>query len=219
MILFLSVIVFFFTLFALSKDDFILIRKNVTLRIMFDISVVVGIVGLFFSRLFFAISQHSLAYANPLVFFIIPYFPGLTLSGFLLGSLVMVYILTVRQKMPTGRIYDIFSQSLLIATSLYFVIQGLIQLLHKQWFTGGVSAAIVIILVSLFSFFQSLLQKSSWRDGSIAFVNLVIVSLLVSILQVVQLRLRSIPTELPFFGILLAFLFFSFLIRSFRKHE
>ena len=61
-------IVFLFCLFVLSKDDFLFLKKNITLEQVFNIAFVAGLVGLFVARSFYVIFNFAPGFVNPLVF-------------------------------------------------------------------------------------------------------------------------------------------------------
>src|SRR5579883_3384386 len=150
MILLISLLVFLFTLFVLSTDDFVFMRKNVSQILLFDIAIVSGIVGLLFSRLVYASFHPSFAYFNPLVFFIIPYFPGLSLSGFLIGSSLAMYIFSIRSKLPTGRIFDVMILSLFPAAAVLFLWNSIQGILSKNIFHAVVYVCSTLLFALYF---------------------------------------------------------------------
>lgn len=211
----IATIIFLFTLFVTSKEDFVFLRKNISLKIIFDIAIIVGIVALLFSRVVYAISHPSLSYLNPLVFFIIPYFPGLSAVGLVLGGLTALYIITVRQKLPVGKLYDVFSLSFLLASAFFFLTDGFFQLFAKHLFVA-ISDGIAFLLLSVCFFLIKRFSVSfSWKDGSSALWSLVVV---LSVWFVVQTNIFThLPLEFPYFLVLFFLLFLSFLIKTFKR--
>src|SRR5260221_9633094 len=91
---FVSFIVFLFILYTTVKDDFVFLRRNVEIEHIFN-TVFLGIpLTLFFARLFFVLFHPKWAYLNPLVFFVIPYFPGLFAGGGIIGAILFLYLYT-----------------------------------------------------------------------------------------------------------------------------
>src|SRR5258706_5468218 len=99
--------VFLYVLYYLAKDDFVIIRKDVSLESVFNLAFLAGIVSLVSSRVGFAIFSHNLNYFNPLVFLAFPYFPGFSLTGGIVGMSLFVYFYSSFRKMPFGRILDL----------------------------------------------------------------------------------------------------------------
>ena len=217
MITLLSSIVFLFVLYSLSRDDFVLLRRNVSLNTIFDSAFIVLLVGLFFSRLVYGLTHFSLSFFNPLVFFIIPYFPGITVSGFLLGSLLTLYLITKRRKLPLGKLFDLFALSLLPASSMYFVGQAVMLLIARNYLFALEQVGYAVFLVICFIVLLLLSQRSSWKDGLLTFVSVPLVILVTLMSQLVALHFQKIPVELPYDIGLFFVLFASFLIGLFRR--
>lgn len=217
MILIIAVIVFLFTLYALSVDDFVFMRRNISLITLFDVMILSGLLGLFFSRLAYASLHPSFAYFNPLVFFVVPYFPGLSLSGFLLGGSLAAYLFTIKQKLPTGRIFDVISLSLFPSAGVLFAWEGVREIVQKNIFLSIVYGIAAILFAVSFIFLKRLFAKSSWKDGSVAITSLAIFSFLQLVIMLVSDKFKTIPMELPIFLFFLCTLFISFLIKQFRR--
>ena len=98
--LFLGLLAFLFTIYVLSKEDMVFVRKNVSLEQLFTLSFLSLGVSIFFSRLFFVLFNFKTIYLNPLVFFLIFYFPGLSFPGGLLAGAGFVLLYARRKKMP-----------------------------------------------------------------------------------------------------------------------
>jgi len=112
-VILLSFFLFLFTLYVLSREDFVFLRKNISTEEIFNIAFFTAIFTLFFSRLFFVFSNFDLSYLNPFVFFLIPYFPGLSLVGGIIGYVITVMIITRQKQYPRGRFIDFFSIAVL----------------------------------------------------------------------------------------------------------
>lgn len=179
-ILLVSFLIFLFSLHFLSRDDLILIRKDVSLEKIFNISFIVFFAGLFFSRLFYAISNRTDMLIKPFVFFLFPYFPGLSLTGGILGgALFLIYFLKVK-KMPVERIFDFFSISALAAFPFGYLGYLLISLPGK--FSIEIVILTVIYSILFFVFIKflcfELLFKGKLKDGTIGLLFIFCFSLI-----------------------------------------
>lgn len=166
--------VMLFVIHSLAIDDFVLLRKHVTMANLFDLAFITFIIGLFSARLIYIIFHFSPGFLNPLVFFIFPYFPGLFLGGGLIGSIIFLFFYTSFLKLPKERIFDIFSISFFSTLPiglLLFAIHG------KKTLTTVFSEVILIIISFIFLFFiVRFFQKGSMKDGSISLLSLCIFS-------------------------------------------
>ncbi len=164
-----------FTLYTVSNDDFILLRKHITVTKIFDIAFLTVIVGLFAARLFYVVFHFSPGFLNPLVFFLFPYFPGLSLSGGIIGGVILLIIYSFSGKLPAGRIFDIFSLSLFSTLPLGLVMEFIVskKVLPSFFLLGGACIALVVY-INLFRHFQ----KGTNKDGSISFLFLASFSLI-----------------------------------------
>ncbi len=128
LILFLCYFIFLFALHFLSRDDFILLRKDVSLDSLFNIAFVMVPLSLLFSRLLFVITNPSGNFLNPLYFLLFPYFPGLSLVGGVLGTSIFLFFAFKFKKMPIERLLDLFALSFLSCMPIgvigYFLLSG-----------------------------------------------------------------------------------------------
>lgn len=219
MILIFATIVFLFSLFVLSKDDFVFLRKNVTLQTIFDTAVLTICVGLLFARLVFALSHPSLAYFNPLVFFVIPYFPGLSVSGLLIGGSAVLYMLTMRQKLPLGKMFDVFALSLLPAGSIVFLATATGKFLKKDILYGSVFTLFFIVLFLTTFLLHKISVKFSLHDGTVSLVGLFIFTLFSFLGSFALLSFKTFPSESPYFLVFIFLLFASSLVTFFKRTQ
>lgn len=166
-----------FIVYILANDDFVLLRRHVSMKNLYDLVLITFFIGLFSARFVYVFSHFSIGFLNPLVFSLFPYFPGLSLGGGVIGSLLFLFFYSKFAKLPKDRICDIFSTSLFgtLPVGLFlFAIQG------KKTLTNIFSEGILIVvsfmlLVFLIRFFQ---KGVSFRDGSICFISLSLFSLI-----------------------------------------
>lgn len=158
--------IFLFTLHYLSNDDLIIIRKDMPMEKVFNSAFLAGLVGLLFSRIFYVIIHPEPVFLNPLGFLLFPYFPGLALSGAVIGGFIFLVFYARNQKLPVGRLFDFFSIAIL--SSLPFGYLGLFLL-------GGISVigfifSFIAYGILFFAFIKFLLPMSfrnKIKNGSI----------------------------------------------------
>lgn len=171
-LLIIAVVFVMFLLHLLAKNDFVLLRKNVSLHELFDTAILSLMFGLFIARVFYIIDVQNFSLFNPFRFFHLIKLPGLSLYGFFVGIIPLMYYL-LRKKKVTFRIYDIFFISLLpifivsLVTRPYslFLPDYVVRII--LFFVG------VVLLWVLVKFYQNY----TLRDGSIALIIFMLVSL------------------------------------------
>lgn len=164
-------------IYILANDDFVLLRRHVSMTNLFDIAFLTFFVSMFFARLMYVLFHFSPGFFNPLVFFLFPYFPGLSIGGGLIGGLLFLFLYLRYIKLSHDRILDIFSISLFSALPI-----GLFYLavIGKKTLTIIFAEGILIIisfvfLLVLIRFFQ---KGESVHDGNVSFLSLSIFSLI-----------------------------------------
>ena len=165
-----------FVIYALANDDFVLLRRHVVVTNLFDLAFITFFIGLFFSRFTYVLFHFSFGFLNPLVFFIFPYFPGLSLSGGIIGAGVFLFFYSNVAKLPKERICDIFSVALFSTLPLGLF---LLAIVGKKTLTILLSETILIIVSFVFLvFLVRFFQKGSFKDGGIGLLSLGIFSLI-----------------------------------------
>lgn len=181
MIVVFGFIIFLLSLYLLSREDFVFLRRNVSTEQIFDIAFLDGLVSLFLARIIYVAFHFTFAYFNPLVFFLVPYFPGLGISGAIMGSFFFLLLISRNKKIPTGHLLDVFSVSFFYAFSATLFGYGLLALLNRQFFFSVIDGVWGIISLSLSILFGSILMKSIWKDGNMSTVIVVCISIVLLI--------------------------------------
>ncbi len=127
-----SFIIFLFCLFVLSKDDFLFLKKNITIDQVFNTAFIAGLVGLFFARIFYVVFNFAPGFLNPFVFLLFPYFPGLSILGAIIGIGLTVFAFSRGGKIPVFHVFDFFSIAFLSAASFGFVLSGMRAVVEKD---------------------------------------------------------------------------------------
>jgi len=216
-ILILCLIIFLFGLHVLAKEDLVFVRKNITLEILFNLAFFAFGIGLFSSRLIYVLLHPSPGFLNPLVFFLFPYFPGLSLIGGVGGAVVFV-LLYKRRKFPTDRIFDFFAMAFLGALPFgFFGVQMLLGM--SDLFVGVVMP--IIFFLTLFFFVKVLLPLNSRgeiRDGSLGFLFLLIFSFTLFLARIVHEK-NDLQVLIQIDTLLLLVLFITSLIVLIMKEK
>jgi len=204
-ILLISLFIFLFTLFALSREDFVLFRRNVDMEKVFNIAFLTLGIGLFFARLVFVMLYFKPVYLNPLAFMLFPYFPGLSLAGGLLGASIGLAVLLRGKKYPEGRLFDFFILSFTVA----FLSGTCLQLLTQYIATKVVEIALVVeLILGIIIFLLSLrvFKAHSMKEGSVGLVLVFFLSLIFIGAAFLQKSLDMVPWILVFLTSLVFFL-------------
>src|SRR5258706_13282955 len=98
-----SFILFLFCTYVLSREDFILLRKNISLEQVFN-TIFISLPATFLaSRVGYVFLNPRMHFLNPFIFLLIPYFPALSLIAAIIATLLFLYIYTKNQRMPFER--------------------------------------------------------------------------------------------------------------------
>lgn len=168
--------VFLFCLYALSNDDLVLLRKDVSTEKIFNLVFLLALTGLFFARLFYGLLFSRNIFENFFKFFLFPYFPGLSLLGGVIGGIL--FLLIIRKKeIALDRLFDLFSISFLSVLPFgylgYFLLMKINLLTVESVFL--ITVYIVAFLFFILYLFPRLL-KSSFKEGTIGFLFLIVYS-------------------------------------------
>lgn len=166
-------IICFFLLFILSKQDFVLLRQNISLSEVFDRALIILFFAILSGRVFFIINALDFSLFNVLAFFHLFRFPGVSPLGFFIGGAVFIFLL-FRNKKGLGRIFDIFTIAF-VPLYLLFIMRA----------TGSTMVIVssAIISVFIFYFFVKAHNKYITRDGSISLLFLLIICVVTFALQ------------------------------------
>lgn len=165
----LTFIICLFILFEFAKNDFVLLRRNISLIQMFDYTFITALVGFLSARLFFIVDTHNFLYLSPINFLHVFKLPGLSVLGFFLGSALMLFILLKNRKV-LQRVYDIF----LISFFPLFLLSLFFMPVSRVYFY----IPIIIGIVSFISFVLLILSIRNYtlKDGSVALIIMSLVS-------------------------------------------
>lgn len=173
----ICIFVFLFTLYVLGREDFIILRKNVSMEQLFNLSFLTLIAGLFAARIFYTLLNFDTNFFQPLTFFLFFYFPGLSLTGGLLGGAFFTLGYSYLKKLPSKRIFDIFSLSFLATLPIGFIITFIFQILSHKSFSLF-NLLIPLVYIVFFVILVRIFTGGKLKDGSTGFFSLASFSLI-----------------------------------------
>jgi len=193
----------------LANDDFIFLRKDVSMEKIFNVIFLGALASLFVSRLFFAFSAKNIL-SNPFIFLLIPYFPGLSLLGGVVGAGIYIFALMRRDdQFPLGRLCDFFSIAFLISLPIGFLGQLLFSEGNIFLIKLGAQAVLYFVLFIIFlKFFLPRLLNGKFKEGTITFLFLICFSFVNLILNAFS-KITILGYFRNFENIILILMFFS----------
>lgn len=175
LVLFICLFIFLYCVYVLANDDFIFLRRDVTMEKLFNIIFLGGMVSFFSARLFHGIFHSSAILSNPFYFLLVPYFPGLSLLGGIIGAGVFFLFLATRKKnpLPLGRMLDFFSIAFLISLPVGFIGYFMFAEEGISAIKAGAMALTYFLLFVIFlKFFLPRLLNGKFKEGTITFLFL-----------------------------------------------
>jgi len=170
--------IFLYILYYISRDDFVIVRKDVAMEKIFNLAFLASLVALFFSRIFFVLIHPDPKLLNPLGFLALPYFPGLSLMGGIASAGIFIFLYASNKKLPVGKIMDLFTLSLLgvmpIGYAINFLVHfGKVSLFNNIFLT--ISFLLVLIFAKIVYPFSN---RGEIKDGSLSLIYTSVVSFL-----------------------------------------
>ena len=172
-----ALVLFLFRLYHLGNDDYVLAKKNITLDEIFNAALVCSLAALLSSRLFYVTMNPEPIFLNPLGFLLFPYFPGLSLTGGIIGGILALFFYCRRKKIPRARVFDFFSISFIFVLPFGFI--GYF-ILSQDFTTGNIIKFILYCLILAASNIYLYPKASTLeiKDGTISALFLVFFSLI-----------------------------------------
>lgn len=173
-VLLICLFIFLFCVYSLSKDDFVLLRKDVSMDKLFNLIFLGSLFCLFGARLFYGIFYAKNILLNPFVFLFFPYFPGLSMVGGVVGAILAFLFLHYRKKiLPLGRISDFFSVAFLVTIPVGIL--GYSLFLEEFYIIKTVyfMTSYIILFVFFLKVFLPQFLSGKLKDGAITFLFLI----------------------------------------------
>ncbi|HSX08546.1 MAG TPA: prolipoprotein diacylglyceryl transferase family protein [Candidatus Saccharimonadales bacterium] len=172
-----AVLLFLYELYRFVKDDYVFIRKGISLEQSFDIAFITLWSCLFASRIFY-LFFHPHPGENILYDFLSFKNNGFSLTGVIVGGIVALFLIGKYTKVPLGRLCDFLSLSFLYTLPLVFL--GDAIFVSKDALLSVFLNAIIYFVLLLF-FVQFLYPKilnRTLKEGVMATLFLLLFSLI-----------------------------------------
>jgi hypothetical protein len=201
--------VFLFSLYRLSQDDFLFIRKGITLDNIFNAAFFTAFVSLVSSRAFYIISHPAKIFSTFLGAVLFPYFPGLSIVGAVFGGVLFLIAYCLYKKIVVGRMLDFFSISFLFALPwslifIYFVSKRPIDVLASFGFYLAYLLIVIFILIRLFI-------SGKIKDGGVGLIFLTVFSFFTLSLDIINAKFNfifNLENLILLFGLMLSLALF-----------
>lgn len=180
-VLVICLFIFLFCIYSLSKDDIVLLRKDVSMERFFNIIFIGSLICLIFARFFYGLFYVKQFLTTPFVFLLFPYFPGLSLLGGVVGAVIFFLYLALNKKspLPLGRISDFCSIGFLITLPVGFLGYFMFS---EDSFSPVRTISLMVIYSILFSIFWKIMLpqmiNGKFKDGTITFLFLICFSVI-----------------------------------------
>lgn len=172
-ILIFCFLVFLFCVYIFSHDDFVFLRKNISMERVFNLAFLTAFSGLFFARFFYVLFNFHLGFLNPIVFFLFTYFLGLSLAGGVVGGAIFLLLFASSRKLPKARLFDVFSLSFAFALSLGLFINFFL----RQRIIFSLDLIAPIIYIAFFIASTRMFLRAKLKDGSLGTLFILVFSL------------------------------------------
>lgn len=208
LVLLICLFVFLYCVFVLANDDFIFLRKDVTMERLFNMVFMGALISLLGARFFYGFGAKDI-FSNLLVFLLIPYFPGLSLLGGVVG-VGAYFLFSIRRRenqLPLERIFDFFSIAFLISLPIGFLGYILFSPGMESVIKLGTQAIAYFVLFIIFlKFFLPRLLSGKFKEGTVSLIFLICFSL-VSLIANIFVRTDVLKYLSNFENIILILIF------------
>lgn len=204
-----AVFVSFFILYSVARHDFVLLRQNISLKLVFDNAFLALFVGFFLGRFFFAISTNHLEILNPLKFLYLSKFWGVSLYVAAIGIIGVIYFL-FRKRKNIMRIFDIYA----LAFYPLLVLDIALTKVGSQIFQVKIS--LIILTLALLLWLFKLHKNYSAKDGFLSAAVFSIFSIITFALSIFDNGIFKFPfliTQIISFAVFLISIILMFLIQ------
>ncbi|MGA2967734.1 MAG: prolipoprotein diacylglyceryl transferase family protein [Candidatus Levyibacteriota bacterium] len=178
LVIFVCFFLFLYLVYYLSRDDFVLTRKDIPVTKVFSTVFLTGIVALFSARFIFVLSYPTSVLLNPLGFLAFYYYAGLSLIGAILGAEIFIYFYCRYQKMPTGKIFDLFTLAFIGVLPIGLIGNFVIHLGKVGLFANLLLVFSIVLLLLFSKIIYPFSAKGEIKDGSLSFIFVAIFSFL-----------------------------------------
>ncbi len=172
-----AVLVFLYAFYKLVKDDYVFIRKGISLEQAFDLAFISLWVSLIVSRLAFLLFNFQPGKNIFLQFFSLKD-PGLSLIGSVIGGTAALLVLGRYKKIPLGRIGDFFSLSFLFALPVGYLGSALLAPRNELLYALLNVVLYFLLMMFFVQFLKPKLMSRALKEGTLSILFLVFFSLI-----------------------------------------
>ncbi len=171
-----SFFIFLYCFYKFIKDDYVLMRKNISSEQSFDIIFSVTLISFLFSRLFFFMF-HPQKGENIFLSFL-SQSGDLSIIGGVVGGLVGVYLICKYKRVPLGRFSDFLALAFVASLPLGFLSQ-IFFAPKSQWILYFIASVLYFIIAIIFMrrLHKRLINRTV-REGKISAAFLMFFSLI-----------------------------------------
>lgn len=176
LVLLILFIIFLYTLYYFSREDFVIVRKDIQMDRIFSLAILTFIVSAISARVFFIILNPSNQSINPLSFLSFTHIPGFSLIGGISAGSLFIYLYSRFRKIPAGKLFDLFTVSLTTVMPIGFIGIFVILLGKTNLFFNIMFVVSLIFFVIFNRFIYTFSIKGEIKDGTLGLIYLFIFS-------------------------------------------
>ena len=166
-----SFLLFLYVMYRLIKDDYVFIRKNISLEYVFDLLFISGVFGLFFARFFFVLF-HIQENRQLFSLFFSPQIYEFSFFGAFIGGAGFLYLVGKYKKLPIERFFDFFTLAFVCALPIAFVGFALFAQDIARIFLLGNAFVYGIFAVFCLKYVYPKLSSRELKEGNVAIIFL-----------------------------------------------
>jgi hypothetical protein len=178
LVLLVCFFLFLYIVYYLSRDDFVLARKDIPVAEVFSVCFLTGIIALFSARIVFALANPASMLLNPLGFLALYRYSGLSLIGAIAGAEIFIYAYCKYKKMPAGKIFDLFVLAFVGILPVGLIGNFIVNFGKVGLFSNILFVFSIILLLILGKVIYPFSAKGEIKDGSLGFIFVAIFSFL-----------------------------------------
>lgn len=160
-------LIFIYSIYILGKDDYVLIRKNLSLEQLFDFAFIGIFTGVILGEILSIILYPALTEKSIISRLFSPTGASFSLTSIVLGCILMLYLIGKYRRLPMGRLFDFFSLALLSALPAGYLLT--ILFVKRSEIVYYIFPGVVYLAAQIF-FWRFLLPRETsgkLRDGSL----------------------------------------------------
>ena len=212
-----ALLLFLYSLYRMVRDDYVFIRKGISLEQSFDIAFITLWISLIMSRLLYLLF-HLYPGQNILFDFFSFNKGGFSLTGALVGGIFAVYVVGKYKKLPLGRLSYFLSLSFLYALPLVFL-SNTIFVSKTEVLYLFLNAIIYFILLLFFvQFLYPKVLNRTLKEGILAILFILLFSL-VALITSLLVSLKHIQSFINPENIILGILLLSSIILLIKQER